>query len=91
MPGWHRTQEREGTSLQSQLEACHKLALDRGYEFENQYVIQKEYLGRESGGHLRGVKVVLTIGGGRIMTEVLPELLDRTVHTSSECAARGGK
>ena len=28
-------QEREGTSLQSQLEACRKLAQERGYEVNN--------------------------------------------------------
>ena len=33
-------QEREGTSLQSQLEACKKLAPEKGYEVEGQYIIQ---------------------------------------------------
>ncbi|MFC1874100.1 recombinase family protein [Chloroflexota bacterium] len=38
-------QEREGTSLQSQLEACKKLAKEKGYEVEEQYVIREVYSG----------------------------------------------
>ncbi len=38
-------QEREGTSLQSQLEACKKLAIDKGYEVEENYMIQEVYSG----------------------------------------------
>ncbi|MBA7628203.1 hypothetical protein ES703_35679 [subsurface metagenome] len=32
-------QEREGTSLQSQLEACKKLAHDRGFEVPEEFII----------------------------------------------------
>ncbi len=38
-------QEREGTSLQSQLEACEKLAEEKGYEVEEQYIIREVYSG----------------------------------------------
>ena len=38
-------QEREGTSLQSQLEACKKLADKRGYEVEEQHIIREVYSG----------------------------------------------
>ncbi|MBL7125154.1 MAG: recombinase family protein [Dehalococcoidales bacterium] len=38
-------QEREGTSLQSQLEACLKLARGKGYEVEEEYVIREIYSG----------------------------------------------
>ncbi len=38
-------QEQEGTSLQTQLEACKKLAQQRGYEVEEQHIIQEVYSG----------------------------------------------
>ena len=38
-------QEREGTSLQSQLEACKKLAHDRGFEVREEYIIMETYSG----------------------------------------------
>lgn len=38
-------QEREGTSLQSQLEACKKLAQERGYEVNEKYIIREVYSG----------------------------------------------
>lgn len=38
-------QEREGTSLQSQLEACKKLADKKGYEVEDQHIIREIYSG----------------------------------------------
>lgn len=38
-------QEREGTSLQSQLEACKKLAQERGYEVPEEYIISEVYSG----------------------------------------------
>ena len=38
-------QEREGTSIQSQLEACKKLAKEKGYEVEEQYIIREVYSG----------------------------------------------
>jgi len=38
-------QEREGTSLQSQLEACRKLAQEKGYEVGKQHIIQEVYSG----------------------------------------------
>lgn len=39
------SQEREGTSLQSQLDACKKLAEERGYSVEPQHIIQEVYSG----------------------------------------------
>ena len=38
-------QEREGTSLQSQLEACLELAKEKGYEVDEQHIIQEVYSG----------------------------------------------
>ncbi|MFC2122116.1 recombinase family protein [Bacteroidota bacterium] len=38
-------QEREGSSLQSQLEACKKLALDQGYEVPEGFTIMETYSG----------------------------------------------
>ncbi|GAI59279.1 unnamed protein product, partial [marine sediment metagenome] len=38
-------QEREGTSLDSQLEACKKLARDQGYETKKDYIIREVYSG----------------------------------------------
>lgn len=38
-------QSREGTSLESQLEACKKLAKEKGYEVENEYTIREVYSG----------------------------------------------
>ena len=38
-------QEREGTSLQSQLEACKKLAEERGYEVAEEYTAMETYSG----------------------------------------------
>ena len=38
-------QGREGTSLQSQLEACQKIAEERGYEVNDKYVIREVYSG----------------------------------------------
>jgi len=38
-------QGREGTSLQSQLEACKKLAHDRGFEVREEYIIMETYSG----------------------------------------------
>jgi site-specific DNA recombinase len=38
-------QEREGTSLQSQLEACKNLAQQKGYEVMEQHIIQEVYSG----------------------------------------------
>ncbi len=38
-------QEREGTSLQSQLEACRKLAHDHSYEVREEHIIQEVYSG----------------------------------------------
>ena len=39
------TQEQEGTSLQSQLEACKKLAIDKGYEVPEEFIISETYSG----------------------------------------------
>ena len=38
-------QEREGTSLQSQLEACKKLAQERGYEVPDSFIVMETYSG----------------------------------------------
>lgn len=38
-------QEREGTSLDSQLEACLKLAEDRGYEVPREFILSETYSG----------------------------------------------
>jgi len=38
-------QEREGTSLQSQMEACTKLAHEHGYEVSDQYTLREVYSG----------------------------------------------
>jgi len=38
-------QEREGTSIQSQLDACKKMAKEKGYEVENEYTIREVYSG----------------------------------------------
>ena len=38
-------QEREGTSLKSQLEACKKLAHEKGYETRDEHIIQEIYSG----------------------------------------------
>lgn len=40
-------QEREGTSLQSQLEACWKLAIEKGYEVSDDYVFQEVWSGAD--------------------------------------------
>ncbi|MBE9513396.1 MAG: recombinase family protein [Chloroflexi bacterium] len=37
--------QKEGTSLDSQLDACKKLAQEKGYEVENEYTIQEVYSG----------------------------------------------
>jgi len=38
-------QEREGTSLQSQLDACLKLAREKGFQVEAQHIVQEVYSG----------------------------------------------
>jgi len=38
-------QEREGTSLQSQFDACLKLAEEKGYEVEERYIVKEVYSG----------------------------------------------
>ena len=38
-------QEREGTSLQSQLEACKKLAEEQGYDIQEEHIISETYSG----------------------------------------------
>lgn len=38
-------QEKEGTSLQSQLETCLKFAKEKGYQTEDKYIIQETYSG----------------------------------------------
>ena len=38
-------QEREGTSLKSQFEACKKLAHEKGYQASDEYIIHEVYSG----------------------------------------------